>query len=157
MSSKIHKNRNNAKDRTMSVRIGAFILFLSVFVAGCWPAPGASVAHTAAVLYTEGARQNTVSARLKVPPDRVFAAMIRIAQEDPDFEIIKRDDRRLLLEVAAADQYVSGQATDLGRGETLLFIWADARASGMSGRKLALEAVKDVCAELGVAYEIVGP
>lgn len=141
----------------MNVRIGAFVLFLLVFIAGCWPAPGASVAHTAAVVYTKGARQNTVSVRLKVPPHQVFAAMIRLAEEDTDFEIIKRDDRRLLLEVVAADRSVSGQATDLGRGETLLFVWADAGTSGMTGRKFALEVAEYVCAELSVDCEIVGP
>lgn len=126
-------------------------------VAGCWPAPGASVAHTTAVVYTRGARQNTVSVRLKVPPQDVFAALGRILETRPDLEIIQRDGGRRFVEVVKGDLRLAGQVTDLERGETLLFVWADAGTTGRTGRGVALDAVEQLCQELGVSYEIVEP
>lgn len=134
-----------------------FCSLIVMFAAGCWPAPGATVAHTATVVYTRGARQNTVSARLRVPPQDVFAAAGRILEARPDLEIIKRDDKRRLVEVAKGDTRLAAQATDLGRGETLLFVWGDAGTSGRTGRDMALDAVEQLCQELDVSYEIVSP
>jgi hypothetical protein len=126
-----------------------------LLVTGCWPAPGAGVAHTTALVYTRGARQNTVSIRLKAPPRDVFAALERILETRPDLEIIKRDPGRRLVEVAKDDLHLAAQATDLGGGETLLFVWADAGTSGRTGRDLALDAVEQLCRELGISYEVV--
>jgi hypothetical protein len=128
-----------------------------LLVAGCWPAPGASVAHTTAVVYTRGARQNTVSVRLEVLPQDAFAALERVLETRPDLEIIKRDAGRRLAEVVKGDRHLAAQVTDLGGGETLLFVWADAGTSGRTGRDLALDAVEQLCEELGVSYEIVEP
>jgi hypothetical protein len=96
-----------------------------------------------------------VSIRLKVPPRDVFAALEQILETRPDLEIIKRDRGRRLVEVAKGDWHLAAQATDLGGGETLLFVWADAGTSGRTGRDLALDAVEQLCRELGVSYEIV--
>ncbi len=131
-------------------------LLCVVLAAGCWPAPGASVAHTTTVVYTRGARQSTVSARLKVPPDDVFAAAGRILEARPDLELVKRDNAGRLVEVARGEMRVAAQATDLGGGETLLFVWADAGTGARTGRDVALDAVEQLCRELGISYEIVG-
>jgi hypothetical protein len=132
-------------------------LLCVLLAAGCWPAPGASVAQTTTVVYTRGARQSTVSARLRVPPEQAFAAVQRVLEARPDLEVVERDDTSRLVEVAKGEMRVAAQATDLGRGETLLFVWADAGTSARTGHDIALDAVEEVCRELGVSYEIVGP
>lgn len=138
------------------MRIGLLLVMCAACSAGCWPAPGATVAHTTAVLYTRGARQSTVSAKLKIPPERVFEGMIRAARTIPELDVFNRDHDAFLLELSKADVRLAAQATDLGDGRTLLFVWADAGTSGETGRDLAIDAIEGICEELGVRYEIVG-
>jgi hypothetical protein len=76
--------------------------------------------------------------------------MLRVAEASPGWTIVSRDAGRMLVEAAQGDSSVAGQATELGSNSTLLFVWADAGATGRTGQDLALEAMRDVCEELDV-------
>ncbi len=106
------------------------------------------------VVYSKGASQNTASVRLALPPDAVYRGMLGMLERRPELTVINRNDKRYLLEVTDGERRLTGQATDLGRGETLLFIWIDAGDSGQTGRDLMEDAIKVVCTELAVECEV---
>ncbi len=118
---------------------------------GCTPLALQPVTSTGLVVYTKGASQHTAKVQLAVSPDDVFAGMLAIISGMPDVKIVNQDDGRFFVEVVVGSRRLSGQATDLGRGETLLFVWADAGDNGKTGRELAREAVELLCSELAVA------
>jgi hypothetical protein len=123
---------------------------------GCFLVPGSATARTATVVYTSGARQHTAAVELAVAAEDVYAALIRIISENPDVEIVDRNDPALLIEITERKQRrITGQVTKLGTGNSLLYIWADAGSSGQTGHELAISAVEAICDELGVDYELV--
>ena len=133
------------------------VLFVSaLLISGCIALPGGTVTDAATVVYTSGARQHTAAVELHVPAAEVFEALVRVVEEHPDVEIVDRHDKAFLLEVAQGEERrFTGQVTSLGSGSSLLYIWADAGASGQSGRSMAISAVEIICDELGVDYELV--
>ena len=116
----------------------------------CTPLALQPVTSTGLVVYTKGASQHTASVQLAMPPNDVYAGILTVISGMPDLTVVNQDDSRFFLEVVKGPLRVSAQATDLGRGETLLFVWADAGNSGRSGRELALEAVEKLCTEVKV-------
>lgn len=121
---------------------------------GCTPVALQPVTSTGLVIYTKGASQHTARVQLALPPNDVYSGMLAIVGRMPELTVVNQDDRKFFLEVVNGKWRLSGQATDLGRGETLLFVWADAGSSGQSGRELALDAVKLLCTELGVECSV---
>lgn len=113
---------------------------------------GAMRAPTSAgmVVYTKGARQHTATVQLVRSPAEVYAAMLRLTAQRSDLKIINKDDKRYLLELTDGERSLTGQATELDYNSTLFFIWADAGDSGKTGRDLALDAMRQLCAELKV-------
>jgi uncharacterized protein YndB with AHSA1/START domain len=129
---------------------------VAVVVAGCAPLPGSSVTNAATIVYTAGASQYTVAVELPVQPQTVFEAMVRLVNERPNVEIVDRNDKAFLVKVAdGPERQLTGQVTKLGSGNSLLYIWADANASGQTGQELAISTVELICNELGVDYELV--
>jgi hypothetical protein len=82
--------------------------------------------------------------------------MLRAVGELPEVTVVNQDNARYFLEVVEGETRLSSQATDLGGGSTLLFVWADAGDSGQTGRDLALDAVRVICEELDIEYKLVG-
>jgi hypothetical protein len=138
-----------------------FLLSASYFVTaamltGCAPLPGSTVTHAATIVYTAGASQHTAAVELPVAAETVFEALVRIIKESPDVEVVGRNDKAFLIEVSQQkERRITGQVTKLGSGNSLLYIWADAGSSGLSGREMAISAVEVICDELGVDYELV--
>ncbi len=128
---------------------------LANLLGGCSTLPGGSVYDAATVVYTEGASQHTVAVELPVAPGDVFGSMSRVVEQLPDAKVVNHNEKTFLLEITISGKRLTGQATDLGNGETLLFIWADAGITGQSGEELALTAVEKICDELDVAYKLV--
>jgi len=126
-------------------------------LAGCYATSGTSVYDATTVVYTTGARQDTVAVELPIAPREVFSSMSRIIDSRSGLEVLARDEEAYMIEVLSGPKRLTGQATDLGNGETLLFIWADAGDSGQSGEELALSAVRQICDDLDVPYKIVSP
>ncbi|UCH75286.1 MAG: hypothetical protein JSU82_05435 [Rhodospirillales bacterium] len=121
---------------------------------GCTPVALQPVTSTGLVVYSMGARQNTASLRLSLPPDQVYQGMLEMLERRPHVSVINRNDKRYLLEVDDRGRQLTGQATDLGRGETLLFIWVDAGETGQTGQDLMQDVITTVCAELRVECEV---
>jgi hypothetical protein len=143
---------------TISARLSSPLLpaVIAAFLSGCIFLPGGTVTHSATVVYTAGASQHTAAVELQVDAAIVFDALVRIIKESPNIEVINRNDRAFLIEVAQQkERRITGQVTKLGSGSSLLYIWADAGSSGESGREMAISAVEIICDELGVSYELV--
>jgi len=133
----------------------AFSLAASVLT-GCAPLPGSSVTHATTVVYTAGASRHTAAVELPVEPPVVFEALVRLIKERPDVEVVDRNDKAMLIEVAQENERrITGQVTKLGAGNSLLYVWADAGSSGQSGREMATSAIELICKELDVDYELV--
>jgi len=129
---------------------GILALAMTALASGCTPLALQPATSTGLVVYTRGASQHTARVQLARPPHDVYAGMLAIIGRMPDLKVVRQDDGRFYIEVVRGTQRLSGQATDLGRGETLLFIWADSGDSGGSGRDLTKKAVESLCAELTV-------
>jgi hypothetical protein len=142
---------------TISARLSSPLLpaVIAAFLSGCIFLPGGTVTHSATVVYTAGASQHTAAVELQVAADIVFEALVRIIKENPDVEVVNRNDQAFLIEVAQQGRRITGQVSKLGSGSSLLYIWADAGSSGESGREMAISAVEAICDELGVSYELV--
>ena len=127
-----------------------------VVLTGCAPLPGSTVTNAATVVYTAGARQHTAAVELPVAPPVVFEALVRLIKERTDVEVVDRNDKAMLIEVAQENERrITGQVTKLGAGNSLLYVWADAGSSGQSVREMAISAIELICEELGVEYELV--
>lgn len=131
-----------------------FLLPVLVMLHGCgtalWP-----FATEGTVLYTEGARQDTAMLQIDLPPDRVYQVMLNALKKRPDLKLISQNSDRYLLEVERDDgALLSGQATVLSDGHTLLFLWADAGASGSTGKQLTRQAAETVCKQLKVTCTV---
>jgi hypothetical protein len=91
-----------------------------------------------------------------VAPPIVFDALVRLIKKRSDVEVVDRNDKAMLIEVAQENERrITGQVTKLAAGNSLLYVWADAGSSGQSGREMAISAIELICAELGVDYEMV--
>ena len=117
---------------------------------GCTPVALQPVTSTGLVVYSKGASQDTASVILALAPDEVYRGMLGMIERRPRLTVINRNDARYLLEVDDGGRRLTGQATDLGRGETLLFIWVDAGSSGQTGQVLMDDVIAVVCKELAV-------
>lgn len=117
---------------------------------GCTPLALQPATSTGLAVYTKGASRHTARVQLARPPNEVYAGMLAVVRDELKWTVVSQDDRRFFLEAAEGTRRLSGQATDLGRGATLLFVWADAGETGETGRDLALKAVEALCTDLGV-------
>ena len=120
----------------------------------CTPLALQPVTSTGLIVCSMGASQHTASVRLSLPPDAVYRGVLGMLESHPELTVFNGNDKRYFLEVTDCERRLTGQATDLGRGETLLFIWADAGDSGQTGRDLMEEAITAVCTELAVECEV---
>jgi len=126
---------------------------IAVILAGCTALPARQAVDAALVVHTEGSSQHMIAARVPADASRVFNSFVRIIEEKPDVEVVNRKDNAMLLEITQDEIKITAQATQLGAGESLLYIWAEAGDSGLSGRELATAVVEAICEELGVEFE----
>ena len=117
--------------------------------------PGGKVVESAAVIYTAGSKKHTAAVQVPVDASKVFATIVRLLEQKPDYVIENRNDEAFLIEVAKGAKSMTGQVTSLGSNRSLLYVWADAGESGLTGEELATSVVEVVCDELGVEYELV--
>lgn len=111
-------------------------------------------ATSSTVLFTEGSRHHTAMLLIALPPQDVYAGLLRIIESEPDLTVINREDERYLIEVMKDGRQVAGQASDIGHGETLLFLWADAGDTGDTGANINRRSVNRICHELKVKCEV---
>jgi hypothetical protein len=132
------------------------ITVAAIAAAGCAPLPGSSVASATSTVYAAGSRQYTVAVELAVAPPMVFETMLRLISERPDAEVVRRNDKTMLIEIAQdQERRITGQVTKFGSSGSLLYIWADAGSSGLIGREMAMSQIRLISHELGVDYKLV--
>ncbi len=136
------------------------LLVISTFLtvstlSGCIFLPGGTVVESALVVHTAGSKKHTAAVQVPVAASEVFATIVRLIEDKPDWQIENRNDKAFLIEVAKGSRSLTGQVTDLGAGRSLLYVWADAGESGVTGEEMATSVVEIVCDELGVKYELV--
>jgi len=133
-----------------ALALATLALAAIVQTSACTPLALQPTTSSGLIVYSKEAARHTARVQLPRPPEDVYAGMLAVVGRVPEWKIVTHDDRRFSIEAAEGTKRLGSQATDLGRGETLLFIWADAGESGQSGRDLALRAVELLCAELRV-------
>ena len=131
------------------VSLAAAVAGMPLIVDGCATALQ-PVASQAAVLYAEGARQQTAILQISLPAPDVYQGLLRVVSRRGDLFLVNRNDERLLLEIAKDGMNLAAQATSLSHDETLLFLWADTGESGPSGNDLTRTATEEICGELAV-------
>ncbi len=136
------------------------LLVISTFLtvptlSGCIFLPGGTVVDSALVVHTAGSKKHTAAVQVPIAASKVFATIVRLIEDKPDLLIESRNDKAFLIEVTKGSVSLTGQVTDLGAGRSLLYVWADAGESGVTGEELATSVVELVCDELGVAHELV--
>jgi hypothetical protein len=143
----------------MKYRLRQLFVLLALFVfaslSACAWLAGGSVVESALVVHTAGSKKHTAAAQIPVAAPDVFAAVVHMVEDKPDLIIESRNDKAFLIEVTKGSQSLTGQVTSLGAGKSLLYVWADAGESGLTGEALATSVVQLVCDELGVAHELV--
>lgn len=134
--------------------IGQWLMMATLFgVTGCFLLPGGQAVDAAMVVHTAGAAQHTAAVRLPVESARVYSAMLKVLERDPEINVVSQNDKGMLLEVVEAGERMTGQVTNLGSAESLLYVWADAGNSGRTGSELTSVVIEAVCEELGVEFE----
>ncbi len=126
------------------------VIVAALALSGCSYGPMQAPTSAGMVIYTEGAQHHTATVQIALPPPDVYAGMLRILDRMPELSVIHQDRKRYMLEVTADEKRLTGQATPLDTNSTLLFIWADAGNSGLTGQDLSLRAMREICAELNV-------
>ena len=132
-----------------------YIFIVSALLSGCSTLPAGQVVESATVVYTAGSKKHTAAVQVPVAASEVFATFVRWIEDRPDVIVDNRNDNAYLLEVSRGSRSLTGQVTGLGANHSLLYVWADAGESGLTGEELAISIVERVCDELGVKYELV--
>jgi hypothetical protein len=126
-------------------------LVLLALMTGCSSGPAKAPTSAGMVVFAKGAKQYTATVMLAEQPRAVYEAMVSIVKRSPDLTVINNNKDDFLLEVRHENSVsITAQATTMDRLSTILFIWADAGDSGMTGYELARRAMKNVCDELKV-------
>ena len=137
-------------------KYGSVLAAAVVICSGCIGTPGTTVTSAAGAVYTEGARRDTISARLPRSPAQVYSSINKVFAEEPGAEVTHRNDRAHLVEVNWSGRSMIVQAQDLGPSETLLFMWVDGGDTGLTGEEVATSVLESLRDNLGVDYKLVG-
>jgi hypothetical protein len=137
-----------------SLNILAFLGAIWLFAA-CSSLPGGEAYESATVVYSAGSKKHTAAVQVPVAASEVYASIVRLLEERQDLDFENRNDKAMLIEVEKGSRSLTGQVTELGVDRSLLYVWADAGDSGITGQELAISIVELVCDELGVKYELV--
>lgn len=129
------------------------LLVATLAVAGCTAMPARQAVDAANVVYTQGSSHHMIAAQVPLDAARVYESFDRVLSEHPELSVVTRKDAAMMLEVTRDDVRLTGQVTSLGTGRSLLYVWADAGDSGLSGREMSERAVAAICEDLGVSIQ----
>lgn len=129
------------------------ILAVLLAMSACTAMPARQAVDAANVVYTQGASQHMIAAKVPLDAARVYESFDRVLSEHPELSVVTRKDAAMMLEVTRDDVRLTGQVTSLGTGRSLLYVWADAGDSGYSGREMSERAVAAICEDLGITIE----
>lgn len=137
------------------IRVLAALCAAAMCSVGCMGTPGTVVTNATTVVYTRGAKQDTIAVKLPVSKTKAYATMYRLVLEDPDALLEGQNEAAGLLEATKNGVEWIIQATELGNDQTLLYLWIDTTDTGQVAHDLGLSAVKKICDELNVICDIV--
>ena len=130
------------------------ILVLAVSLNACLGTPGTTVTNAGEVVYSASAKKGTVVAIVAATPDLVFDSFIREVMKSETVEVIERNDASMMVEVALDGRTLRAEVTEYGEDQTLLFLWADAGDTGLTGNEVAMSTINTVSQDLDVSYEL---
>ena len=131
------------------------ILVFAVSLNACLGTPGTTVTNAGEVVYSAGAKKDTVTVIVAASPGVVFDSLIHEIMKSETVEVIERSDASRMVEVALDGRNLRAEATEYGEGETLLFLWADAGDTGLTGNEVAMSTINTISQDLNVSYELV--
>ncbi len=131
------------------------ILASAIFLSACLGTPGTTVTNAGEVVYLAGPKKKTVTATLQALPDDVFDSIIRMILDAETAEVVQRNDVSRMIEAAWDGRSINAQATEFGDGETLLFLWADAGDTGLTGNEVAMSTLDLISKDLNASYKLV--
>ena len=131
------------------------ILASAVFLHACLGTPATTVTNAGGVVYLAGPKEETLMVTLAAHPEDVFDSIIRLVLEAETTEVIQRNDASRMIEVTYDGRSLNAQATEYGEGDTLLFLWADAGDTGLTGNEVAMSTIDMISKDLNASYELV--
>jgi len=131
------------------------ILVFTVSLNACLGTPGTTVTNAGEVVYSAGARQDNVAVILAASPGAVFDSLIREIMKSENVAVIERSDASRTVEVTLDGRNLRAEATEYNGDETLLFLWADAGDTGLTGNEVAMSTINTISLDLDVNYELV--
>jgi hypothetical protein len=142
--------RNSTVPRSCRSKSGRFFLGLSLLLLVAIAIEGCALTAVtiATVAYIKSRNHHTTArGELKAKPDKVYDAMVRVIEQKSDITIVKKDAESYMVKASKGKKYFNGKATPLGNGCTLLTVTAD--------KELTLDALRQICSELGLRYILV--
>ena len=133
------------KNFYLSTMIIAFVIVVSGCV-GFWTVVGTMV-------YMNTDKHQTVTVQLKSKPDKVYAAMLRVAEKN-HIDIKKADETKFMVEGTKDIRSASVYVEDVGNGLSQLIVTVDVDVKKKERQKLALEIVNNICSEIGETCEM---
>lgn len=124
-------------------------------LSACILLPGGEAVDAGLKVHKAGAARHNLAVRMPVEPEVLYAALLRVVEQDSDVRVVRRSDHVMSLEATEHDKRMTGQVTSLGDSEAVLYVWADAGKGGRTGSELATMVVDAVSRDLGVDYETV--
>jgi hypothetical protein len=131
------------------------ILAFAMLLNACLGTPGTTLTNAGEVVYLAGPKQETVTVTLVARPDAVFDSIIRMVLEAETTEVIQRNNASRMIEVTFDGRSLNAQVTEFGDGESLLFLWADAGDTGLTGKEVAMSTIDKISKDLNARYELV--
>lgn len=125
----------------------SLIVAIPVCLSGCVVA-GIALIKAA----SPGGGAHTATVEIEAEPDDVYAAMLRVVDEDPDVTLVKRDDVKHTVEASAGKSGLTASADLQDNGKTMLTVVARAKGKDVKSKDLAASLVEKVCDELGVPH-----
>ena len=130
------------------------LLLIMPFLASCTSGPMKAPTSAGMVVLSKGATQHTATVMLTIPPTRVYETTLGIVEARSDWELVNNNRDAHLIEVQKGELSLTIQVTTMDRISTILFLWADAGNSGMTGHDLATRAMQQICDELKVECQM---
>ena len=111
------------------------------------------VAVPALITHFSSSKEETAIVQIPAEPRAVYDAAVRLTEKNPEIELVKKDDKKLLVEARRGDLFASVKANKIENDQTQLVVMADA-AGTADNRELALRIATKICDELGVKYTV---
>lgn len=145
MSSDTFMNKKGAVVRLL----GVLFTFLTVtsFVACVAAVP-------VAVRYYKSSKFQTATVQVNAKAEDVYRTALRLIDEDPQIKLLKKDDKKFMVEAEKGELQGSIKTTSISEKQSQLVVTADA-GEKEEDKKLALRIVTRICDKLGVKYTVV--